>query len=155
MLTLCKGYLPLLVAILDYWHIQRRQLLTGSLTDSSGPSHPWALPKILNPSSKCDVRFIPACTLLGIAGSLSSWALHYARSSYICPLSSYGKILVPFCQLLSTICDCYIVSKITVLLSQDSFTRASQRESPALVLGSALLVSKHQRPCLEVQLLIV
>ena len=93
-----KGYLPLILAIYDYWYIDRRR----SAADSSEVnSHLLA-------SNRGGKYLVPAICLT-IAYAFQAYATASPRSTYICPLSSDARITVPMLQIFGFSLDCLLL----------------------------------------------
>ena len=90
--------------------------------------------------------YIPACLLLSVANVLSQWNFTGSRSTYICPLSSWGPILVPGVQVLSMVLECFIIIRAANLLQNTKLEGTSHKLStdksndPTFIIASALTV---------------
>lgn len=90
--------------------------------------------------------YIPACLLLSVANVLSQWNFTGSRSTYICPLSSWGPILMPGVQVLSMVLECFIIIRAANLLQNTKPEGTSHKLStdnsndPTLIIASAVTV---------------
>ena len=90
--------------------------------------------------------YIPACLLLSVANVLSQWNFTGSRSTYICPLSSWGPILMPGVQVLSMVLECFIIIRVADLLKKPEPGGINHKLStdnsndPTLIVASALIV---------------
>ena len=114
-----QGYLPLSLAIFDYWYIQRRR------TKPDNPSH----------AHGSTLRHLWPAIFLAIAYSVNASVMGAPRSTYICPLSSIANMGIPFMQIVSVLLDCYI------LVSISEITNAAKRGNPTVAMGCIFLVN--------------
>lgn len=131
MLNLSQGCVPLLLAIHDYWYIQRRRPKEDRLAETNEPSK-YSL-EILGSNGR---NILPALCL-GVANALQSYVFASPRSTYICPLSSSARVMIPLLQIVSTLLDCY------VLLSLVAVVRTPICEEPVLKTRIAPAVLAH------------
>ena len=124
MLTSMKGYIPVLLAIYDYWYIQRRR----SKSDNS--SHP---------NGRTLINFWPAMFLT--AGyTVKAYVMGPPRSTYICPLSSSANVGVPIMQVLSVLLDCYVLIRISGIAGSAKVEASTKSDNPSVIIGSSFLV---------------
>ena len=121
----CQGYLPLLLAIYDYWYIQRRRPKSDTSYRANGSSFRNLWPAIFLTAAYHFKASFMACP----------------RSTYICPLSSIANIGVPFMQILSTLLDCYIIVSVSSIASEAKWDASPKSDNPSVLLGHILLVS--------------
>ena len=90
--------------------------------------------------------YIPACLFLSIANVLWQWNFTGSRSTYICPLSSWGPILMPGVQVLSMVLECFIIIRAANVLTTVNPEGINHQSStgnsndPTFLLASALTV---------------
>ena len=122
---LCQAYLPLLLAIYDYWYIQRRRPKSDHphRTNGKASRHLWP----------------PA--FLTAAYSVKTYAMDAPRSTYICPLSSAANTGVPIMQISSLLLDCYILIKISEVASTETLSVLKESNSASVALGCIFLVN--------------
>ena len=118
-----KGYVPVLLAIYDYWYIQRRR----SKSDDS--SHP---------NGRNLRKFWPAL-FLAAAYTVSAYVMGSPRSTYICPLSSSANVGVPIMQILSVLLDCYVLIRLS-WITGSAKVETSTSDNPSVTMGSSFLV---------------
>ena len=122
---ICQGYVPLLLAIYDYWYIQRRRPKSESSTPVKGRTFRHLWPAIL----------------LTAAYSIKISVMRDPRSTYICPLSSSAKIGVPLMQIVSILIDCFYLVSITEVTNTANMSTYPKNENPLVVVGSIFLVN--------------
>ena len=121
----CQGYLPLLLAIYDYWYIQRRRPKPGRPHGTSGRS---------------SRHFWPAAFLTA-AYSVKTYAMDAPRSTYICPLSSVANTGVPVMQISSLLLDCYVLLKISEVASTKKMDVFNESNNASVAVGCIFLVN--------------
>lgn len=121
----CQGYLPLLLAIYDYWYIQRRRPESDRPLRTNG--------KTLRP-------LWPAA-FLAAAYSVKTYAMDAPRSTSICPLSSAANIGVPIMQISSLLLDCYVLLKISEVASTASLDVLKESNNASVTLGYIFMVN--------------
>ena len=121
----CQAYLPLLLAIYDYWYIQRRRPKSDRSHGTNGRAsrHLW-----------------PAAFLAG-AYSVKTYAMDAPRSTYICPLSSVANTGVPIMQISSLFLDCYSLLKISEIASTENREVFKESNNASVALGCIFLVN--------------
>ena len=119
-----QGYVPLLLAIYDYWYIQRRR------PKSDGSR---ATPRTFK-------NFTPIIFLTA-AYSVMTSVMGAPRSTYICPLSSKANTAVPFMQVLIVLLDCYVLVRISAVASAANLDVSSKINNPSVVLARIFLVN--------------
>ena len=121
----CQGYLPLLLAIYDYWYIQRRRSKSDRRhgTNVRTSRHLW-----------------PAAFLTA-ASSVKIYAMDAPRSTYICPLSSVANTGVPIMQISSLLLDCYVLLKISVIASTEKVDLFKERNNASVAVGCIFVVN--------------
>ena len=124
MLKSMKGYVPVLLAIYDYWYIQRRR----SKSDDSSQLNGRSLRK-----------FWPA-TFLTAAYTIKAYVMGPSRSTYICPLSSSANVGVPIMQALSVLLDCYVLVRVSWITSSAKVETSTKSDNPSVIMGSSFLV---------------
>ena len=124
MLTSRKGYVPVLLAIYDYWYIQRRR----SKSDDSSHSNGRTLRKVW-----------PAM-LLTAAYTVKAYVMGSPRSTYICPLSSIANVGVPIMQILSVLLDCYILIRLYWIIDSTKVETSTKSDNPSVIMGYSFLV---------------
>ena len=124
MLTFMKGYVPVLLAIYDYWYIQRRR----SKSDDS--SHP----------NGRTLRKLWPAVFLTAAYTVKAYVMGPPRSTYICPLSSSANVGVPIVQILSVLLDCYVLTKISWITDSAKVETSTKNDNPSVIMGSSFLV---------------
>ena len=120
-----QGYLPLLLAIYDYWYIQRRRPKSNNPHHTNGHTFRRLLPAIF----------------LTAAYSVKASATLAPRSSYICPLSSNAKTGVPFMQISSILLDCCILVTISEIASTAKADAYPKSDNASVVVGYIFLVN--------------
>ena len=123
-LTPVKGYLPLLLAIYDYWYIQRRRPKSDNSSRTNGRTLRNLLPVI----------FLTAAYAVKVS------VMGAPRSTYICPLSSSANSGVPFMQILSILLDCYILLSISGVASTPKEDASPKSDDSSAVVGCIFLV---------------
>lgn len=132
-----KSYVPFLLAIYDYWYIQRRKVEPET---ASG--------KMDAVAGRVGSHVLPALCLCA-AGVLQTLAMAPPRSTFVCPLSSSARTNIPLLQMVGVLIECYILLKIESGIKSRS-TDTNARNEIAVVLGAMFLVSKCLlpfRPC--------
>ena len=119
-----QGYLPLLLAIYDYWYVQRRRQKSENSTHTNGQSsrHLWP------------IFFLTA------AYSVKAFAMGAPRSTYICPLSSSAYTGVPLMQILSILLECYVLVNTSGITSTTKVEPFPKSEDPSVAMGCVFLV---------------
>ena len=123
MLKSLKGYVPVLLAIYDYWYIQRRR---SKSDDSSQPNGRT-------------LRNLWPTLFLTAAYTVNACWMGHPRSTYICPLSSSANVGVPIMQILSVLLDCYILIRLS-WITGSAKVETSTSDSPSVIMGSSFLV---------------
>lgn len=126
-LTPTKGYLPLLLAIYDYWYIQRRRPKSEDLSRANGRT----------------LRNFWSSIYLAAAYTVQVAVMGAPRSTYICPLSSSANTGVSFMQILSVLLDCYILIRISGVASTAKVEASKKSEIPSVVVGCIFLVNSR------------
>lgn len=121
----CQGYLPLLVAIYDYWYIQRRRLKSDDASRANGQT----------------LRYVWPAILLTAAYSVNASEMGAPRSTYICPLSSSANIGVPFMQIISVCLDCYVITSLSWIASAAKLDKSLKSDNPAVIMAWIFLVN--------------
>ena len=121
----CQGYLPLLLAIYDYWYIQRRRPKSDSSSRANGRT----------------LRNVWPAVFLAAAYSIKASEMGAPRSTYICPLSSSANIGVPSMQILSVCLDCYVIISLSRIASAAKLDTSPKSDDPLVVMGCILLVN--------------
>jgi len=151
---LLKGYMPLLLAIYDYWYIQRKRPPPppDPLSDSDSDYYddvdePSALARHL---SESPARYISPTAFLAVAQYLATWVLASPRSTYICPLSAFAHNNIVIFQLLGTLFDIFVLLKIMrIVMTFDPKLPLQDRITPRIISYilfvslSSLLTSVH------------
>lgn len=125
-LTPAKGYLPLLLAIYDYWYIQRRRPESDNSFRGNGRT----------------LRNLWPATFLTAAYALKASVMGAPRSTYICPLSSSANTSVPSMQILSVLLDCYVLVTISGVASTAVLDASPKSDNPSVVVGCIFLVNR-------------
>ena len=118
-----KGYVPVLLAIYDYWYIQRRR----SKSDDSS-----------TPNGRTSRKLWPAL-LLTAAYTVNAYWMGPPRSTYVCPLSSRANVGVPIMQILSVLLDCYVLIRLS-WITGSAKAETSTSDNPSVIMGSSFLV---------------
>lgn len=121
----CQGYLPLLLAIYDYWYIQRRRSESGKPSRANGSTFRKIWPAIF----------------LTAAYSFKASVTGAPRSTYICPLSSSANFSIPLMQILSTLLDCYVLVTLSGIASKAKWGAPPKNDNVSVVLGHICLVN--------------
>lgn len=121
----CQGYLPLLLAIYDYWYIQRRRLTSDDASRANGRS----------------LRNLWPAIVLAAAYWVKASKMGASRSTYICPLTSSANAGVPFMQILSVCLDCYIITSLSGIASTAKVDKSLNSENPSIVMAWIFLVN--------------
>ena len=121
----CQAYLPLLLAIYDYWYIQRRRPTSDRPRRTNGRAsrHLW-----------------PAAFLTA-AYSVKTYAMDAPRSTYICPLSSAAKTGVPIMRISSLLLDCYVLLQMSEVASTANLDVFKESNNASVVVGCIFLVN--------------
>lgn len=128
LILLNKGYLPLLLAIYDYWYIDRRR----SAADGSEVN------KHLLPPNGGSKYLLPAICL-SIAYAFQAYATASPRSTYICPLSSNARITVPSFQILGLLLDLILLIGVRSAIGVE-VTEASSNDGLSLAFLSPIFL---------------
>ena len=121
----CQGFLPLLLAIYDYWYVQRRRRKSDNSSLSNGQTF----------------RHIWPAIFLTSAYTVKPFVMSAHRSTYICPLSSSGNVGVLLMQIASTLLDCYCLVSITETADTRKADVYPKSDNRAVVVGSIFLVN--------------
>ena len=125
-----KSYLPLLLAIYDYWYIQRRK----SRVDNNGS------PSMKLWTAGSHSQLVPAFCI-GLAGVLQTFVIPESRSTAICPLSSRLRSVVPILQYLGVLLDCYILISTTALVKNPSANDSTRVRFDPITLSTVFVVN--------------
>lgn len=141
-LTSTQGFLPLLLAIHDYWFKQRRKSADKiSVHDQKSGSlvrraflgqHRYLLPAT-------GLSIIYACT---VSLKLSP------PSTYICPISNLNRLSVPLLQAIGVSLDFFVLLKLPTALEPHGSTAGAAKASSPVFVGFVLLVSLCASVCL-------
>ena len=101
----------------------------------------WGMPESRNSPFLHHDRLLLSSILLGLASFLSTRVKNEPRSTYICPSSSYGSLIVPFLQLLGLFAQAFIIVKVALFSKKPNPDVASELLPPRVILGSVLVVS--------------
>ena len=123
--NLCQGYVPLLLAIYDYWYIQRRRPKSESSPPVNGQTS----------------RQLWSAIFLAAAYSIQVSVMSAPRSTYICPLSSSANFGVPLMQVASILVDCFYLVSISKVANTQKTSTYSKSDTPLAVVGSIFLVN--------------
>ena len=121
----CQGFLPLLLAIYDYWYIQRRRPKSDRPHGTNGRASRHLLP----------------AGFLAAAYSVKAYAMDTPRSTYICPLSSAANAGVPIMQISSLLLDCYVLLKISEIVSTEKLDVFKESNNVSVAVGFIFLVN--------------
>ena len=120
-----QGYLPLLLAIYDYWYIQRRRPKSDDASRVNGRT----------------LRNLWPAILLAAAYSVKASEMGASRSTYICPLTSKANFGVPFMQMLSVCLDCYVITSLSGIASAAKVEKSLKTDNPSIVMAWIFLVN--------------
>lgn len=119
-----QGYLPLLLAIYDYWYIQRRRPEFDDASRANGRT----------------LRKLWPAAFLTAAYTVRASVMDAPKSTYICPLSSSANTGIPVMQVLSILLDCYVIVAISGVASTAKVDASPTSENLSVVVGSIFLV---------------
>ena len=128
LIVLNQGYLPLILAIYDYWYIDRRRSAADGFEVNSH----------LLASNGGGKHLLPAICL-SIAYAFQAYATASPRSTYICPLSSNARITVPMLQILGVLLDCLLLISVESVVGV-SVTEASSSYGLSLTFLSPIFL---------------
>ena len=119
-----QAYLPLLLAIYDYWYIQRRRPKSDRPHGANGKAS----------------RYLWPAAFLTAAYFVQTYAMDAPRSTYICPLSSPANAGVPLMQISSLLLDCYVLLKISAVASTEDLDVFKKSNNASVAVGCIFLV---------------
>lgn len=126
-----KGCVPLALAIYDCRHTRREHLSRGETIQ----------PTWLKYFFHIRAKFVlPAALLSGSSIYTSIQANNVLRSTYICPISTSARNIVPILQLLAVISDCYVLISIDTVTRRRAVNAVTTLSIAPLLLGSIFLV---------------
>lgn len=128
---MCEGCVPFIIAVYDYWYIQRSRLAT---VDNSRPG---LVRRIIHGQAR---YLLPTAILSGasIYTSMNTGAL---RSTYICPLFASAQKTLPVLQFLAALADCYFLISIDTIARRRTTNAAVTSDLTPVLMGSTFLVS--------------
>lgn len=135
MLIRTKGFLPLVLAIHDYWGRQRRKVESGSLSIEPVPR------SLLRRVFSEEWRYLWPAAALSITYILIASLPAFPRSTSICPISNLSRLTTPFNQLFGLSLDCTILILLSYILSSFKHESSASASSPLVFLGFILVVS--------------
>ena len=127
-----KGYVPLIIAVYDYWENQLRRPIEESL-----PSK-WLKKAIRGPA-----RYILPTSILSGVSIFNSIRTNSNRSTYICPISSTVAMVMPIFSILAILLDCCLLISIEKFTRRGASAEASAKNMTYAWIGSIALVSIH------------
>ena len=123
--------MPFVLAIYDYWYIQRRRYATGD-----NPRTAW-----LRRITHGHARYLLPAAILSGASIYSSMNTNALRSTYICPLFASAHKTVPVLQLLAALADCCFLISIDTAVRRRTTNAAITSDLAPLLISSAFVVS--------------
>lgn len=132
-LLMCsKGYVPLILAVYDYWENQLRRPIEESL-----PSK-WLKKAIRGPA-----RYILPTSILSGVSIYNAIRTNSNRSTYICPISSTVAMVMPIFSILAILLDCCLLISIEKFTRRGASSEASAKNMTYIWIGSIALVFIH------------
>lgn len=125
-----KGYVPLILAVYDYWENQLRRPIIEEILPR----------KWLRKVTRGPARFILPISILSGVNIYNSIHTNANRSTYICPLSSTTAMIMPIFSILAVLLDCCLLISIEKFTRRGVDTEASTRNVVYVWTGSIALV---------------
>lgn len=129
-LMVCQGCVPFLLAIYDYWYIQRSRRATAI---NSRPAWLW---RIVHGEAR---YLLPAAVLSG-ASIYTSMNTDALRSTYIRPLFASARRTVPALQLLAALADCFCLLSIETIARRRTTNAAITSHLAPVMICSTFMV---------------
>ena len=131
---LLQGFLPLLLAVYDYWYKERRKPEDDS-TFSHQASKPWMQRSLFD-----EVRYLlPTALFSGTYASIAALE-SFPRSTCICPTSTFEGYGVPFVQVLGLLIDAYVLVTLSNFFNDPEKRGAAPSIRAPVFLSFVLLV---------------
>ena len=140
-----KGYLPTLISAHELWQYWLRQRQENQTVDPNTPLDDWGAPASKNRAFPGPVQPLLSGIFLGLANFFSIRVENEPRSTYICPSSSYGFLIVPILQFFGLFTQAFIIIRIAFFSKKPDSDVALEFSNPNMLLGSVFVVSSSQQ----------
>ncbi|KAI4256939.1 MAG: hypothetical protein L6R42_005944, partial [Xanthoria sp. 1 TBL-2021] len=130
-----EGFLPLLLAVHDYWWKQRRR----SADDNT--SHDQKSGSFVQRLFLGQHRYVLPTTVLGITYVFIVSCTSSPQSTYVCPLSNLNRLGIPLMQALGVSLDFLVLISLPAALEPQVSTAGATKAGTPVFVGIVLLAS--------------